>query len=424
MSSGWPLGRLPGAPRRGGLFRALLLQPPAALALQCAALFLVVSLALMLPVIDSSMRLARDQVDARMLRLAMAAAATIDADRHQTIRSAAQIGSEEYRQLLAPLVRFHNAVPGIRNLFTMRVEGERLLYVLDTAWSPGLQRASDPPVTVNEPVDFDLAEDPDFLPTLRSGQAYIDRRDHAIASASRLLRSVEAPIRNGAGEVVALLSLDFEENLYFVRQREIRARAVGAVVAVNVLLALLIGGVIHRLRRRVGEALEGFTRELKTDGLTGLFNRRYFNRCLSREVARAHQESSTLSLMIFDADHFKRVNDTHGHPAGDRVLVCIAACLQECVAEPARAFRIGGEEFAVVLPGQSATAALALYERLRAAIRRPIAVDGAVLEVTVSGGIAELGAGESDERLLTRADQALYVAKQGGRDLAVLAAAE
>jgi diguanylate cyclase (GGDEF)-like protein len=415
-------GPAPALLRRDGLLNRVLLQPAWLLALEVSALFLPLVIVFGLRLGEDAGRETEGQVAMRLGQLARAAAAVVDGDLHETLREPGQENGETYRLLLRPLARFHNAVPGIRNLYTMREVDGRLLFVLDTARSPDLSRETDPPAGFLSPLSFDLADEPQMMATLRSGRAHVDARTYDTATSSRPLRSVEAPIRNSRGEIVAFLSLDFDES-YLADSRQASSRFVGRVLLLGALLVVLtIAGLVFWLRERIGDSLRALEREAKTDALTGLYNRRHFNRCLAREVERAAQDGAALGLLIFDVDHFKRINDTWGHPAGDAVLRRIGDCLRESTRYPQRAFRIGGEEFAVLLRGADATAAMALFQRLSAAIRRPVPLGDTLLEVTISGGIAALGAGETAERVLSRADQALYVAKNGGRDFAVVAA--
>ncbi len=159
-----------------------------------------------------------------------------------------------------------------------------------------------------------------------------------------------------------------------------------------------------------------------TDGLTGLGNRRYLDSELKREVARALRYGTALSVMIFDIDHFKRLNDTYGHDRGDTVLKGVAERLRAVVRVSDIPCRYGGEEFVAIMPSTDAEGALTLGERLRVAIA-DTPIDG--LEVTVTVGVAELGAlGLKDgRRLLEAADEALYYGKRAGRNRVILAAA-
>ena len=172
------------------------------------------------------------------------------------------------------------------------------------------------------------------------------------------------------------------------------------------------------------------------DGLTGLYNHRYFQERLSAEVSRAERSGKPLTLLFFDIDHFKQLNDSHGHPVGDRVLVGVAEILRNSsrvsdvpakVAQSDIAARYGGEEFVLILPETPREDAWAKAERLRLAVEsypfpgRETQPGGAV---TVSCGLAEFPRDASDARLLIEsADNALYAAKRAGRNRVVSAAA-
>ena len=157
-----------------------------------------------------------------------------------------------------------------------------------------------------------------------------------------------------------------------------------------------------------------------TDSLTGLFNRRQLLELAEREVVHATRYQRNLSLIIFDLDHFKRVNDTFGHAGGDRVLVAISRFVQSSVRKCDIIGRYGGEEFALLLPETSAQKALAMFERIRRSIEdMKIELDDAETSVTISAGIAEIDQRTpriSLSQLLDRADKALYTAKAAGRN--------
>lgn len=156
------------------------------------------------------------------------------------------------------------------------------------------------------------------------------------------------------------------------------------------------------------------------DHLTGARSRRAFFELAAREQARALRAGSPLSVLLFDVDHFKRINDTHGHATGDRVLADIVERTEAVVRGIDVVARLGGEEFAVLLPDTDADTALLVAERLRDGLeRRPDAAAGIDAGYTVSIGTATLGAGESIEAMLSRADAALYAAKAGGRNTVI-----
>jgi diguanylate cyclase (GGDEF)-like protein len=155
-----------------------------------------------------------------------------------------------------------------------------------------------------------------------------------------------------------------------------------------------------------------------TDGLTGLYNRRRFMEIARIEFERARRYKRYLSAMIFDVDHFKQINDTYGHPAGDEVLRAIARLCREEVREVDPLGRYGGEEFVGLFVEAGAEVAQKVAERLRKAVEKlVIPVGEHTLQVTISIGIAEQNHFTPDlESLLARADQAMYIAKHKGRN--------
>ena len=156
------------------------------------------------------------------------------------------------------------------------------------------------------------------------------------------------------------------------------------------------------------------------DALTGLANRRYFLAEAERAAARAARHGHALSLLIFDLDHFKRINDTHGHQAGDDVLCRVAERTRKCLRTEDTPARWGGEEFVVLLPFTALSQAMVVANRLRAAIAaEPLPTGAGPLAVTCSCGIAERRRGEPIAELIARADAALYQAKESGRNACV-----
>jgi diguanylate cyclase (GGDEF)-like protein len=152
------------------------------------------------------------------------------------------------------------------------------------------------------------------------------------------------------------------------------------------------------------------------DGLTGLANRRLFEESLGREVARAQRRGSPLSLVVLDVDHFKDVNDTLGHQAGDSVLRDVGRALTANTKASDLPARYGGDEFVVLLPDCSGPDSLSVAERLRAAV----AAEMTTIKVSVSAGTASLPENaEEGGRLVAAADAALYEAKGAGRDRSV-----
>jgi diguanylate cyclase (GGDEF)-like protein len=184
----------------------------------------------------------------------------------------------------------------------------------------------------------------------------------------------------------------------------------------------LVVVVVAGARRRVATVVDELARRSLTDALTGLRNRRSFFDRANAEAARLRRDGTPFALLLGDIDHFKDVNDTMGHAVGDAVLTRVARALAHEVREADAVYRIGGEEFAVLLPATDLPGAHALAEHLRASVARSSAV--VADRVTMSFGVVVAEPGISEVPLLFRlADAALYEAKARGRDRVVLAPA-
>ena len=200
--------------------------------------------------------------------------------------------------------------------------------------------------------------------------------------------------------------------------------------------ALLVGaartGVLRALEIRNGSVLSALavnaleaawelaetSRRARTDALTGLWNRRHFDEQLERVLAETDRFGGSCALVICDIDFFKKVNDTHGHDAGDSVLVQVSAVLRAGVRTVDVCARLGGEELALILPQTSHEGAVELADRLRQHIEAlSVPHEGVAVRVTVSMGVATYRAGEAGKgQLFKRADEKLYLAKGSGRN--------
>jgi len=213
-----------------------------------------------------------------------------------------------------------------------------------------------------------------------------------------------------------------------------------AAVAVGVVTANLIGAtrrrefaaslasklVTGRLRAEITQREKAeleLVHRANTDPLTKIGNRRHFEEQAGAEFRRSQRSHEPLSLMIIDVDHFKWINDTHGHPVGDDVLRQLSSLLDEHVRRVDSVGRLGGEEFAVLMPGADRARAEEAAERLRAHVSS-LALDlpSGIVRLTVSIGVTECDVWTEDLAVgLARADEALYRAKADGRDRVVLA---
>ncbi len=202
------------------------------------------------------------------------------------------------------------------------------------------------------------------------------------------------------------------------------------IVAAGLISAAALAGAVYllvsQLSKRIEQAEESLVLMATTCELTGLKNRRFVIERLDEEVDRAQREHAPVGVVMLDLDHFKRINDTHGHAVGDEVLKQVAHRLAGAVRDYDILGRIGGEEFLVVAPGADLAETADLAERLRAAVARaPVQVGDVSVSMTLSAGVTTSEASpvrdtrSRADRALARADDALYRAKDTGRDRVV-----
>ncbi len=188
-----------------------------------------------------------------------------------------------------------------------------------------------------------------------------------------------------------------------------------AVFGISV--AALLGALVLIWSRN--ERMRELKREASQDPLTGLKNKRRFEEDLRRELARARRDGTTGALLMLDLDNFKQVNDSRGHPVGDRVIEEIAGVLGGRTRETDVLARVGGDEFAIVLPNCDTAEAKRVGESIATAIREHVPQPGDdVPQITVSVGVAMFGAGTEAgfDSVVAEADSAMYAAKDAGRD--------
>ena len=183
-----------------------------------------------------------------------------------------------------------------------------------------------------------------------------------------------------------------------------------------VLYPIIVGLTTYRLARRLKEQNQLLSEESRTDGLSGLLNRRYWEDAVAGQFQRLQSRGQPVSLLMLDIDHFKSINDRHGHPVGDEVIRSVAEILRSSLRDGDVPGRYGGEEFGVLLPDTPAAGAEVIAERIRRRIEGA-ALTRSGLRATVSVGIAELGPQDVDYTVgISHADRALYAAKERGRN--------
>ncbi len=154
------------------------------------------------------------------------------------------------------------------------------------------------------------------------------------------------------------------------------------------------------------------------DGLTGTYNRNWMNDVFPKQIELSHHLNQKLSMLLIDADHFKKVNDRYGHRAGDTTLIKLANIISGCLQESDLLVRYGGEEFIVLLPGASLSQARTIAENIRRMVSKtPVSINrDTSITISVSIGIAEAGVDDTVDNLLEKTDTGLYLAKQNGRN--------
>ncbi|MES2444766.1 MAG: diguanylate cyclase [Pseudomonadota bacterium] len=276
-------------------------------------------------------------------------------------------------------------------------------------------------------------------------KARITRYSGVLAQAIELRRTgqIEAAaeiVRSGAGmEAIdsvlgAIDAIEHEEQRLLAERSAVNERANAVIDWYNyavaiaglifLVVAALAGASTLRAQNRTRRMAEQLRLSATTDELTGLANRRAFLHALEIELARARRSGAPLSVAVADVDFFKRVNDKHGHGGGDEVLRTLARIAEQTMRTGDLVGRLGGEEFAILMPDTDEIQARIACERLRGAVsgRKIRLASGKEVPVTLSTGVALLSASDDRDRLVGRADEALYQAKEGGRNQVRMAA--
>lgn len=236
------------------------------------------------------------------------------------------------------------------------------------------------------------------------GPTQVFGNDHLLTGYNSLL---VLPLQKEKGEAVGALTVAVKATEVFTKARQEILELIAAQVAVKIDL---------------GQAHEEINRLATIDGLTGLINHRTFQHGFDMMLVREERRAGALSLLICDIDYFKKINDSYGHPFGDKVLKAVAVILRKAARSVDLAARYGGEEFALVLEGSGEKGGLQMAERIRQEIEKMVLhSESGPVSITLSLGLAVYpDHGTDKERLISRADQALYRAKKQGRNRVVL----
>ena len=262
----------------------------------------------------------------------------------------------------------------------------------------------------------DSADENNILRNCEQSTLEAERADMAVQQLKDLASHVAADV-GAHNELVTGIS----DRLGAIRPDSSGASgAVGEVLkeilAANEKLHARLADAENKIQTQAAE-LKTQQSEARTDSLTKLANRRAFDDCLEKGVTRFRKEGRPVSLLLFDVDHFKKFNDTHGHLAGDEVLRQVANTLSKSAKSTDLACRYGGEEFSLVMPNTTIAQARIAAERVREAIQATnVNFEGKVLSVTASIGVAEISKKDDSAGLIRRSDEAIYCAKGAGRN--------
>lgn len=328
----------------------------------------------------------------------------------------------DYTAIVADVVRAQNGVAKLRmTLASFRESQEKLdLHNFDAMLKRIAQRAktvrhllieSDLPRAEYTPLlaEIELAEGrlSEMIRLLRvTGNS--ESGELSVARLSRMGMTVEQSLAWTYSELSEVL------HMASAAQRRLMQWLSTAVTGLLLLLVLVVGGLMLALMR-IHQQRETLRHQSQTDALTGLFNRRKMYQVSEQELARAYRHGGSLGLVLIDLDHFKRINDIHGHPTGDAVLKIFADMLVKEIRELDLAVRMSGEEFAILMPCSDLSSTYALAERIRKATMELKLPNE--LTITASfGASATQDDTETFEQLFARTDQLLYNAKTLGRN--------
>lgn len=338
------------------------------------------------------------------------AAAMVDGDLHHRLIEGGQADSELYARAVAPLVRFHSASADLYYVYTMTIRDGQAYFVLDTAQEPGLQTQRQLRKSKYlEPFVLRPEYSSDWLEQLAAGHTWttpnFQHDDYGY------FLSGHAPIRDSAGRFAGFVGVDFDVDYYAAQEARFTWIAVGSVLAA-LLLSLLLAYFAARYRHQWQHRLAMQYHSSMRDELTQALNRRGAYTAVADLLQRrvAHY-----ALILIDIDDFKHINDSHGHVAGDAVLVGVTSAVHECVRQGDVVARLGGDEFLVFAPECDEATARTMVHRIQQSIATR--THQHVCAFSISVGIrVESSAEMGFDEMYRRADEALYRAKAAGKN--------
>lgn len=341
--------------------------------------------------------------------VAQLAASTVNGDLHRQLLDPANYSRDRYDRVVAPLVRFHSAIPDAFYVYTMAERDGRTWFVLDTATSPDL--ASKNKLRASGYMELFILR-PEYengwLKEIAAGHTYVTPT-FEVDDYGYFLTG-HAPILDSQGRYSGFVGVDFDLAYYLAQEARFRAIGIGSLVAAFG-TSLLIGFLVARYHFDLHYQMQRHYHSSIRDELTGLFNRRG---ALEAVAGTPPHPNSSHAALLMDVDGLKTINDTRGHAVGDAVLARLAATLRESVRNDDIAARIGGDEFLIVAPRCNLEAAELIARHVLERFAEPAAN---LPDCSVSIGISiERGAEADFDGMYRRADEALYLAKSRGKN--------
>lgn len=396
----------------------IVIRSPALMAVSAFAALFTIAAALLYFLYLESREVAFDILKERIGQLATVAALQIDGDLHRKVIERNEPDGPDYRAAVAPLVTFHNSLPSLFYVYTMVEQSGEAYFVLDTAGQPGLQVPHDlSPSALLEP--FEAADGNAWLTLLVRDGTYVtptfEVDDYGTFVSGHSL------IRDADGVVTGFVGIDVVPDYFLERLGRLKIQY-SAALFLAVLISAFVAICAYRLIAIIRADAKALEEASLTDALTGAWNRRAFEMRIESDFQRFKRNAVNISLMMIDADHFKAVNDRHGHDGGDWALKDLVGMLRQGLRIPDFVARFGGEEFVMILADTRSNEGMAIAERLRQDVEAHAIImpRGGEAHITVSIGVSEFHMDDSNpDQIVARADQALYEAKANGRNRVV-----
>ena len=350
-------------------------------------------------------------------------ATLVDANLHKQLTKPEDINTQTYKQAITPLVKFHNANPKIFYVYTMREEGEKIYYILDTMSDERLNlgRPRLENTQIMEEVVTEDLEDKEWIEVQKQGKTYINERFETDNYGTFL--SAHSPFYDEQGKLEGFVGVDYDTATFqegVQKYKEAFFISLFWCLGFSVVLSIITTLFSLGLRKKYLEV----EKLSKYDFLTGLYNRNTFQILLEKTIKTLQRTDEHLFFVILDIDDFKEINDTYGHQIGDQAIVKIAQILQTEIRESDVLARFGGDEFLIYLHDKDENAAQYLLQRLEAKLVNEIIVINKEisLKLSLSIGYTKCHENCSYESLLNRADEALYISKATGKGIATFKA--